>query len=333
MNDQPNLSYPNASLDASRADILKGQAVAALNTRLRKTAWGTTLYLMACVAVFLYGWHGFQGAETTRDFVGAAILMLIAYESTVLIKLWYWVVNNKLTVLKEVKLLRMALPTDETEGIQSDSASPFGKWERRAMVIAIALTALFVSSFLSAQSVTIVNAGLSSDEFVTLSAQGQAEVVTTVDYRHHGPMPALHTTFHAPANHRIHWFDDQGRELKSETEAAGSHLRHTVALESPVMPGERIRLRKVQHQDQAATREENIWTFRTDTSYGGVRNNFALTVQLPDGAAILETTPNPTTDGSSPESGAPLLRFEDVRKANEPFVCSVRYRLPDHTTP
>lgn len=37
------------------------------------------------------------------------MIFILAFETTVLIKLWYWMVNTKLGILREVKLLRLDL--------------------------------------------------------------------------------------------------------------------------------------------------------------------------------------------------------------------------------
>jgi len=39
----------------------------------------------------------------------AAVITLIGYNSTILMKLWYWVVSTKLNILKEIKQLQLQI--------------------------------------------------------------------------------------------------------------------------------------------------------------------------------------------------------------------------------
>jgi hypothetical protein len=42
-------------------------------------------------------------------FLFAAVITMIDYNSTVIMKLWYWVVSTKLNILKEIKQLQLEI--------------------------------------------------------------------------------------------------------------------------------------------------------------------------------------------------------------------------------
>jgi hypothetical protein len=286
-----------------------------------------TLYLMTCVAVFLYGWHGFTQAGTTRALIFCAILMLVAYETTVLVKLWYWVVNNKLAVLKEIKLLRLSLPPGAEDALAPDAPGPSGRREHRWMMAGIVLTGVCVSTFLNARPEAIAQLGLTSTAYVTLTEQGDAEVVASIAYRNTGPMPLARTTFHAPVGQQIRWYDEQGRALSTSAEPADTRLRYAIELGAPVLPDEWVRYRRVSRIEGAATRETDSWIYQADTSYGNARNTFDETVKIPAGATVLAAEPEPAAIRTGPD-GAQILRFAGRRGANEPFAYIINYRLP-----
>ena len=59
-----------------------------------------------------------------RSWITWSVLFILAFETTVLIKLWYWVVNTKLAVVREVKLLRMDLALHKgSEAVLEEIAS------------------------------------------------------------------------------------------------------------------------------------------------------------------------------------------------------------------
>ena len=53
------------------------------------------------------GYIGLRYAEDTRGMLNWVLLFMIGFNSTILMKLWYWVVDTKLNVLKEMKQLQL----------------------------------------------------------------------------------------------------------------------------------------------------------------------------------------------------------------------------------
>jgi hypothetical protein len=103
---------------------------------------------MGCIRSFL-------AATEVRSWILWAVLFLVVFQATVLMKLWYWVVNGKLTVLREIKLLRLDLaPVRASEGtleeltrVESPTRVPgITRWERRVWLGAIVLVAILIGA-------------------------------------------------------------------------------------------------------------------------------------------------------------------------------------------
>lgn len=101
----------NGTFDAEKGRTIAADAIAQFHTRLQKTERLTWFYLVACLAVMVFAMLAFRSASSVKTMIGLGILLLVAYETSVLIKLWYWTVNTKLALLKAVKQLQWQLAT------------------------------------------------------------------------------------------------------------------------------------------------------------------------------------------------------------------------------
>ena len=106
MNETP--SQP-AGFDPSRAGQLRVQALEAFQAQGRKIIRCYYLWLSICIALACVYMYLFSVSRDVKSWIFYGVLFLVMFEGTVLIKLWYWVVNNKLALLRETKLLRMDL--------------------------------------------------------------------------------------------------------------------------------------------------------------------------------------------------------------------------------
>jgi hypothetical protein len=55
------------------------------------------------------GYVYFRSAVDTRGMLNWVLLFMIGFNSTILMKLWYWVCDTKLNVLKEIKQLELQI--------------------------------------------------------------------------------------------------------------------------------------------------------------------------------------------------------------------------------
>jgi hypothetical protein len=73
-------------------------------SRLMWIAWGFILFEFAQIAVFV---SIYLAVSNTKLLIALAALIIMAFEGTVLMKLWYWVVHTRLLLVREVKELRL----------------------------------------------------------------------------------------------------------------------------------------------------------------------------------------------------------------------------------
>lgn len=67
------------------------------------------IFFLICLGMIFVGYHGLRSAESTKGMILWAIFLMIGFNSTVLMKLWYWVVDAKLNIQKEIKQLQLQI--------------------------------------------------------------------------------------------------------------------------------------------------------------------------------------------------------------------------------
>ncbi len=96
--------------DATKAETLRKEIVkmwADKNlVRAKLVFW---IFFLLSVGIMVAGYHGLRSATDTRGIILWAIFFMIGFNSTILMKLWYWVVDSKLNVLKELKQLELQI--------------------------------------------------------------------------------------------------------------------------------------------------------------------------------------------------------------------------------
>lgn len=69
----------------------------------------TGLAVFALLSFIVYPSTNLDGTIHVKNMLLNIFLALIFFEATVLVKLWYWVVNTKISVLKEIKQLQLQI--------------------------------------------------------------------------------------------------------------------------------------------------------------------------------------------------------------------------------
>jgi len=73
-------------------------------TKVKVVFW---IFLVLSAVMMVGGMIFLTQEKGTRGMLFAAVIALIGYNSTILMKLWYWVVSTKLGILKELKQLQL----------------------------------------------------------------------------------------------------------------------------------------------------------------------------------------------------------------------------------
>jgi hypothetical protein len=167
----------NSSFSTEKAKQITADAVSQFHAGLKKTERLMWIYLVACVAVILFAFMAFQSASSVKMMIGFGILMLAAYETTILMKLWYWTVNTKLALLKAIKQLQLQTatvhalsdtgPMEMATGFRQPGLS---LWERLAWLVVLVIVAV-ASSFYLVYSVHIWPSNMARFEGVPVTVE------------------------------------------------------------------------------------------------------------------------------------------------------------------
>ncbi|HUT90821.1 MAG TPA: DUF6768 family protein [Thermoguttaceae bacterium] len=328
----------NGSFDPGKAEELKQNALAAFDAKMKKVERYLRVYLCLCVWLFVFSLFHFFHSSTTKALLFYGLLTFIFFETTVLMKLWYWIMNDKITVLKEIKQLQLARISgdegDATTGIDRLRGPLRGlsRRERTAWWAALVCGAALVGAVKSCGDTywqPSSDASLMSRGCVTLAADGSGSAVTELSSVYQGIETRDSFSFFAPRGAVLRVADSHGRELPFTTLLQDGRVRCEVRLMRTVFPGQRFSCTQVQECPDFATHEGGVWTYSTEYSHNYATNEFSETVVLPAGAEIVSVDPWPVA--SFILSRKPTVRFEATRGRNEPFKCAIQYRLPSQS--
>ncbi|MCC6696999.1 MAG: hypothetical protein IT365_15325 [Candidatus Hydrogenedentes bacterium] len=68
-----------------------------------------TLALLMCTTFLFFGAWWIAKAGDTREMLLGFFLMMIGLDTSVLVKLWYWVIDSRMTTSKEIKQVQLQL--------------------------------------------------------------------------------------------------------------------------------------------------------------------------------------------------------------------------------
>ena len=98
--------------DAEKAKTIRKETAQMFEDKLKKVYRYTKLWLIICIAVNAIAgfWFGFSASfGISWGMIASAVMFLVAGQCMVTIKLWYWIMNNKLNVLREIKQLQLQI--------------------------------------------------------------------------------------------------------------------------------------------------------------------------------------------------------------------------------
>jgi len=95
--------------DTKRSDALRKDVARMYDDKLKTYKWITWGFLAFAVLEMLVIAGIFAAVGDLKLLIALAVFFLVAYESTVLMKLWYWTMNVKMSALKELKGLQLQI--------------------------------------------------------------------------------------------------------------------------------------------------------------------------------------------------------------------------------
>ena len=337
MNDEHTLSdalAQNGSFDAARADRMRAAALGLFDARLRKVDRWLMGYLCVATWLMILALFQFLHATATKPLLFYGLLMLIFFEITVLMKLWYWMMNTKIGILKTLKEMQLgssgagaAMPADQSESPISPLKG-VSRFERRIWWAVMIAGAAAIGAVHGGAPLKTTDGSLAHDGVVTLAADGSGSAETNLSFTNGGIDTIRHFNFYAPEGCEVEFLDSNGEQLPFTISqpADSDHVRYDVDLRRWAWPGMRLNYMRLERGQHWVDEDQGVWTYAGDYSYGYDTVDFTQIVVLPPGSEVVSATPWPESVYTLGDRTA--VRFKGVRGRNDRFKFTVQYHLP-----
>ena len=336
-------SGSTGAFDAHRAADLRAQALDTFKSQMIKierllNGWLIFMLLITFLAALMF----FRSTDT-QSWIMYGVLFLIGFNSTILLKLWYWILNNKIGVLREIKLLRLdlaahhgALDTLERIVQVEPQTRPPGlskkeRWIWRSLILAVGI-AIGVSPQLRNLSLLFHGSRMTSQRTVSLKTDGTGRMETIYSLQNPRRKPIREITIysggtvsriqHVPAKESA-YRDRAGRQLAYRVEPAGQNKRHVIRFIDPVLAYEHFTLTSA--TEVKASRDGETWTFSISQNWGYQKNHYTDTLILPPEAQVVSTKPVP--ESHTKETDRLHLKFTATLGENERWQYEIKYHL------
>lgn len=293
--------------------------------------WG---YAIVCVALAVAAINYFARSYDTKTLIGSAAVLLVLYETTVLMKLWLHTANLKMEVLKDVKLLRLEMARVATAVGVDGPAEPSVNYEpvrgasrreRWLWFAACAIVAGVVAAW-TAQAWELGGGPTTITTVVRLAADGSAETRESRTKPVSGFYRPSGYTFYTRGDRTVRVLDATGEPMPitSSSTGDGDQRRHDVAYTDGALVDGRLRYTQVVERAGASRLDDGVWEYRHGLMYGGLDQPYDVTIRLPVGAEHVSSDPDAET--TAEEDGRVGLRFSGFAERNRQYYFSVRYR-------
>ncbi len=319
-------------LRSEREESLHDVATSEYSGRLRYAERIYWSYALICVAAGVAAFNFFVRSYDMKTLIGCAVVMLVIYETTVLMKLWFHTARMKMDVLKEMKLLRLEVARLGTSvGVEHPSQPPV-KYEpmrglaapERKFWIALCIAVAFGISSLSSYA-WFGGGDIAGDTVVSLAADGSAEKRQEIVHGYSGYYWPRGFPLYTPKDWDVRLLDPKGREMPIETVVTDNQARHEVTFTDSVFEQGRLRYTEVYGIPKAATLKEGTWTYTDGLRHAGGDRDYCVTVLLPPDAGLVSTEPMAevkTIDGRT------QVCFQGTALDDVQYTFTTRYKLP-----
>ena len=163
----------NGKFDAERGRESTREAAEWFAARLRKVERITFVYHILLGAVGVFYMIRFQATDDVKTMLGYACIIGAVLAGLVVMKLWYWVMNSKISILRDIELLRLDLTArgvlaPDTEPLSTRRGTRFSTIEagrsRKRLLWWIVLVGIMFAVALLASGVDILGYGIVAQE-------------------------------------------------------------------------------------------------------------------------------------------------------------------------
>lgn len=96
-------------IDEARDDDMRRKIVEEFDYGRKLVMVKLTLLVLLCVGFLYFGTWWIAKAGDTREMLFGFFIMMVGLETSVLVKLWYWVVDSRMATSKEIKQVELQL--------------------------------------------------------------------------------------------------------------------------------------------------------------------------------------------------------------------------------
>jgi hypothetical protein len=111
---EKNGDFNAAENEKSRKEIIQMR----FDKSLQRTKLIFWIFFLLSLGMMAGGYIGLRLAGNTKDMLSWVIFFMIGFNSTILMKLWYWIVNTRINLQKELKELQLQISEFNTGGKQ-----------------------------------------------------------------------------------------------------------------------------------------------------------------------------------------------------------------------
>ena len=317
------------SLGEDKTQQLKKKILSGFARKMEKAERITYLKLVMFLLLSGLAWCGLSYFRNNIFLqIQFGIMLLLFFVTTVLIKLRYWIVNNKLSVLKEIQLHRLGVVEESTFNPEKRN-SCLTKKERSLWTVALISICIV---FFGLMPGYLSNNSQSESVYVgeiRLQPDGSGTSVSHWTAKNTGVRPQSTLTFtyglDVSKEAKITWYDSENRQLTATKKMENGNTEYTIYLIDPLIPGQWYRWRSENYSPDFSRNNNGIWTYRSDF-VSGCPTIYTQTVVLPPNADVEKTIPEATSISSTPDGITVLWHVE--KESNERFNYEAQYRLP-----
>lgn len=322
-----------ARLGADREDSLREVATNEYSGRLRTAERIYWFYAVACVAVGVAAINFFVRSFDLKTLVACAVVMLVIYETTVLMKLWFATARMKMDVLKEMKLLRLevarlgaavGVEKSSQPSVKYEPMPGMPSWERRIWLAVCLCVAIAVSTCTSIA--WFGGSVMSTNTVVTLAADGSAEKQCAIEQAYSGYFRPKGFSLYTAKDTKGRVLDPSGHEMPTQLVVTDTNNRYDVTFTDSVFNQGKMRYTQVFDEPKAATIEKGVWTYQDGMHHVGFDTQYSMAILLPRGAKFVSAEPSVAVTPFG--DGRMRVVFQGLAKDNEKLAFTVHYELP-----
>lgn len=322
-----------AGLRSEREAPLREVASTEFSSHLRSVERVYWLCGVACVALGAAAVNFFVRSFAVKTLIGCAVVLLVLYETAMLMRLWFDTAAMKLSVLKEMKLLRLEVARVATAAGVEKPSEPPARYEpmggvpaqERSFWLAACVGAVVLVSALTSMA-WFGGGDAATDTLVTLAADGSAEKRRERVQDYTGYHLPTGFSLYAPKDWNVRLLDSVGHEMPIEVVGMDTQNRHDVTFTDSVFGEGKMRYTEVFEIPKAATLEDGVWTYQEGMRIAGREQEYSITILLPATAKLLSA--DPTADVEVDEDGRTQLRYQGTTIDDKQYLFTIRYEMP-----